>query len=383
MLGLGDERRGSSVEGHESRVVGHESRGPRPETRVPVAILGATGTVGQVLVSRLATHPWFKPVALVASSASAGRSYADAVRWRLPGPVPEEVAGLVTRDSPPADVPLVFSALSAQLAAAIEADLAASGITVVSNASAYRMQPDVPLVIPEVNAAHLALLEQQRRRWPGAIVTNPNCVTAALALALTPLHQAFGLERLVITTMQAASGAGYPGVSSLDLLGNVIPFIDGEEEKIPRELNKLLGTVGTDGITPAGIRVAVHANRVPTVDGHLMTVSAGFRQRVTVSEVNEALRAWRAPAIASKLPSTPARPLVLHERPDRPQPRLDIPLGDGMTVSVGRVRECAVLDVGFVVLGHNLVRGAAGAAVQLGELVVEEGVNGLRSTVDR
>jgi aspartate-semialdehyde dehydrogenase len=338
-----------------------------------VAILGATGTVGQVLVSRLAAHPWFRPVALVASRASAGRPYADAVRWRLPEPIPEAVAGLVTRDSPPTDVPLVFSALSSQLATELEPKHAAQGVTVVSNASAHRMLADVPLVIPEVNAGHLALIEQQHRRWPGAIVTNPNCVTAALALALVPLHQAFGLERLVITTMQAASGAGYPGVPSLDLLGNVLPFIEGEEEKIPRELNKLLGTLGRDGVTPAGIRVSVHANRVPVVDGHLMTVSAGFRQRATANDVSRLLREWRAPTIARRLPGTPRHPLVVHTGPDRPQPRLDCAKGDGMTVSVGRIRDCAVLDVQFVVLGHNLVRGAAGAAVQLGELVAVSG----------
>jgi aspartate-semialdehyde dehydrogenase len=335
-----------------------------------VAVLGATGTVGQVLVSRLAAHPWFEPVALVASSASAGRPYADAVRWRLPEPIPEAVAGLVTRDTSPTDVPLAFSALSSQLAALIEPRLAARGVMVVSNASAHRMLADVPLVIPEVNAGHMVLLEQQRQRWPGAIITNPNCVTAALALALAPLHRIFGLERLVITTMQAASGAGYPGVASLDLLGNVLPFIEGEEEKIPRELNKLLGTLGNDGVTPAGIRVSAHANRVPVIDGHLMTVSAGFRQRATAEDVSRVLREWRAPTSARALPSTPERPLAVHARPDRPQPRLDCAMGDGMTVSVGRIRDCAVLDVQLVVLGHNLVRGAAGAAVQLGELVV-------------
>lgn len=359
---------GLTVDGRESPVEGGESRDPRPGSRVPVAILGATGTVGQVLVSRLATHPWFKPVALVASSASAGRRYADAVRWRLPGPIPADAAGLETRDTPPTDVPLVFSALSAQLSAEVEPQLAAQGVTVVSNASTHRMLADVPLVIPEVNAGHLALLEQQRQRWPGAIVTNPNCVTAALAVALAPLHRALGLERLVISTMQAASGAGYPGVPSLDLLGNVVPFIEGEEEKIPRELNKLLGTLSDDGITPAGIRVSVHANRVPVVDGHLMTVSAGFRRPATAADVSQVLHEWRAPAIAGELPSTPAHPLLLHSLRDRPQPRLDCALGEGMTVSVGRIRDCAVLDVQFAVLGHNLVRGAAGAAVQLGEL---------------
>jgi aspartate-semialdehyde dehydrogenase len=336
-----------------------------------VAILGATGAVGQVLVQRLASHPWFQPVALVASSASAGQRYADVVRWRLPGPIPGEVAGLVTQDTPPTDVPLAFSALSSRLSADIEPRLAAAGVTVVSNASAHRMLADVPLVIPEVNAAHLALLQHQQQRWAGAIVTNPNCVTAALAVALAPLHQAFGLERLMITTMQASSGAGYPGVPSLDLLGNVIPFIDGEEEKIARELNKLLGTIDARGITPAGIRVSVHANRVPVVDGHLMTVSAGIRHRARAEDVRRVLSEWRAPAIARALPSTPSRPLVLHSRLDRPQPRLDCALGEGMTVSVGRIRDCAVLDVQFAVLGHNLVRGAAGAAVQLGELVKE------------
>jgi aspartate-semialdehyde dehydrogenase len=334
-----------------------------------VAILGATGAVGQVLVSRLASHPWFRPVALVASNASAGRPYADVVRWRLPGPIPEAVARLVTRDVLPTEVPLVFSALSSQLAADLEPQLAAAGVTVVSNASAHRMLADVPLVIPEVNPEHLSLVDQQRRRWSGAIVTNPNCVTAALALALAPLHRVFGLERLIITTMQAASGAGYPGVPSLDLLGNVIPCIEGEEEKIPQELNKLLGTPDTHGITPASIRVSVHANRVPTVDGHLLTISAGFRQPATPADVVDVLREWRPSEVASQLPTTPVAPLALHERPDRPQPRLDMALGDGMTVSVGRVRECAVLDVRFVVLGHNLVRGAAGAAIQLGELV--------------
>jgi len=336
--------------------------------RIPVAILGATGTVGQVLAVRLAEHPWFVPVALVGGSRSAGHRYGDIVRWRQAGPVPPSLAQLVVQDMAPRDVPLAFSALSRDVAAGVEPVLARAGVVTISNASAHRMDNDVPLVIPEVNADHLALMHQQAGRWPGIIATNPNCVTAALALALAPLHRAFGLERVVITTLQAASGAGYPGVPSLDLLGNVLPFIEGEEEKISRELNRLLGTLSSGGVEPAGIRVGVHATRVPTVDGHVMTVSAGFQRRVTATEAGEALRRWRPPAEARRLPSTPIEPLALHDQSDRPQPRLDLSLGNGMTVSVGRIRECPVLDVRLVVLGHNLVRGAAGAAIQLGEL---------------
>jgi aspartate-semialdehyde dehydrogenase len=341
-------------------------------SRIPVAILGATGTVGQVLALRLAKHPWFVPVALVGSSRSAGHRYGDIVRWRQSGPVPPPLAELVVQDMVPRDVPLAFSALSREVAAQVEPVLARAGVVTISNASAHRLESDVPLVIPEVNADHLALMHQQAGRWPGIIATNPNCVTAALALALAPLHRAFGLDRVVITTLQAASGAGYPGVPSVDLLGNVLPFIEGEEEKIGRELNRLLGTLSAGSVEPAGIRVGVHATRVPTVDGHVMTVSAGFQRHVTAVEVGDALRRWGPPAKARRLPSTPSEPLVLHVQSDRPQPRLDLSLGDGMSVSVGRIRECPVLDVRLVVLGHNLVRGAAGAAIQLGELAALE-----------
>jgi aspartate-semialdehyde dehydrogenase len=340
-------------------------KGPHPESRVPVAVLGATGTVGQMLVARLADHPWFVPASLVASDESAGRRYGDVVRWRLAGDVPASVAGLIVEHAPPVHVPLAFSALGADIAREVEPQLARAGVVVISNASAHRMDADVPLVIPEVNADHVALLDHQAIRWPGAIATNPNCVVAALALALAPLHRAFGLDQLIVTTLQASSGAGYPGVSSLDLLGNVIPYIAGEATKIPRELARILG--GPE--QPARLRIGVHVNRVPVVDGHLMTVSAGFQQRVSLDEARAALRSWKPAAQASQLPSTPSRPLILHAREDRPQPRLDIGLGDGMGVSVGQLRECGVLDLAFTVLGHNLVRGAAGAAIQLGELV--------------
>jgi aspartate-semialdehyde dehydrogenase len=347
---------------------GLETRDSRPASRVPVAILGATGTVGQMLASRLADHPWFVPATLMASEGSAGRRYGDIVRWRLPGTVPASIAGLIVQDTPPIQVPLAFSALGADVAAVVEPLLARAGVVVISNASAHRMDADVPLVIPEVNAGHLALLQRQDVRWPGRLATNPNCVVAALALALAPLHRAFGLERLVVTTLQAASGAGYPGVSSLDLLGNVIPYIAGEEAKIPRELARIVGAPGV----PADLRVGVHVNRVPVVDGHLLTVSAGFQRRAGIEQAREVLRSWTPDPRASRLPSTPVHPLVLHEREDRPQPRLDIGLGDGMSVSIGRLRECGVLDLAFTVLGHNLVRGAAGAAIQLGELIALE-----------
>ena len=340
-------------------------------SRIPVAILGATGTVGQILVQRLASHPWFEPVALVASERSAGQRYGDVVRWRAPGEIPSRLANLPVLTAVPDAVPYAFSALDAALAREIEPALAARGITVLSNASAHRLEPDVPLVIPEVNPGHLALLDIQRARrgWSGALSANPNCVVAALAVALAPLHRAFTLERLVVTTMQAASGAGYPGVPSLDLLGNVIPWIDGEEAKIGQELNRLLGAYDGEQVRPAGIGVSAHTNRVPTVDGHLVTVSAGFRTHPGADDLREVLREWRPEAPICDLPSTPATPVVLHERADRPQPRLDVHLGNGMSVSVGRIRPCPVLDVRFVVLGHNLVRGAAGAAIQLGELV--------------
>jgi aspartate-semialdehyde dehydrogenase len=344
--------------------------------KIPVAVLGATGTVGQKFVCLLADHPWFELVAVAASSASAGRLYGDAVRWREVSALPPEIAGLTVRECAPI-MPgaILFSALEAEVAGPIEQSFARAGAIVVTNTRTHRMDPDVPLLIPEVNAEHLELIDCQResRGWNGAILANPNCSTAALALALAPLHRAFGIERLFVSTMQAVSGAGYPGVPSLDIVGNVIPFIGGEEEKIERESCKILGTLSSGIVEPAQFSASVHSNRVAVVDGHMATVSVGFRDRVRVDDAVAALREFRGPPRVSQLPSSPTPPIEVEERIDRPQPRLDLNRGRGMAVTVGRVRPCPVLDLRLVVLGHNTVRGAAGQGVQIAELLVAEG----------
>lgn len=345
--------------------------------RIPVAILGATGTVGQKFVRLLDTHPWFEIAAVAASDQSAGRPYGDVVRWRESTPIPERVAGLtVQRCRPPLDGAIAFSALDAAVSQTVEPAFAEAGVLVVSNAGAHRMDPLVPLIVPEVNAGHVALLQGQRRSrgWTGGIVANPNCSTAALALGLAPLHEAFGVERVVVVTMQATSGAGYPGVASLDILGNVIPWIANEEEKVERETRKLLGRLEDGRVVEAEIVVSAHTNRVPVVDGHLEAVSVGLRRRITPEEAIAALEAFRPPPSVAELPSTPARPIEVDRRADRPQPRLDLDRGHGMAVTVGRVRPCPLLDLRMVVLGHNTVRGAAGAAIQNAELLVAEGV---------
>jgi len=337
-------------------------------TRLPVAILGATGTVGQKFVRLLAEHPWFEIAALTASPESAGKAYADAARWREPVPIPERLAGMIVAPSDvPQEVAVAFSALDATAAGPIEPAWARAGAAVVTNASPQRMDPLVPLVVPEVNHGHLALIEAQRREkgWSGAIVANPNCTTAGLVLALAPLHRAFGIERLFVSTMQAISGAGWPGVASLDIVGNVIPFIAGEEEKVERETRKILDA--------PELLASVHTNRVPVDDGHTETVSVGFRRRVTVDAAREAILSWTADPAVADLPSTPARVLEIDDRPDRPQPKLDRDRGRGMTATIGRLRPCPVLDLRFVVLSHNTVRGAAGAAVQNAELLYRTG----------
>ena len=344
--------------------------------KLPVSVLGATGTVGQKFIRLLADHPWFEVAAVAASSASAGKRYGEVVRWREPAALPDAIARLVVQ---PCEAPLpgriAFSALDADVAGPIEQAFAAAGAHVVTNTRNHRMDADVPLLIPEANLEHLALLDRQRevRRWQGAILANPNCSTAALVLALAPLHRAFGLEKLFVSTMQAVSGAGYPGVASLDILGNVVPYIGGEEEKIERESRKILGTLGADGVVPAEFAVSAHANRVATVDGHMMTVSAGFRSRVAPEAALAALREFRASPRVECLPSSPSPPVEVDLRADRPQTRLDLERGRGMAVTVGRVRPCPILDLRLVLLGHNTIRGAAGQAVQIAELLVAEG----------
>jgi aspartate-semialdehyde dehydrogenase len=344
--------------------------------RTPVALLGATGTVGQKFVRLLADHPWFELVAVAASSNSAGRSYRDAVRWREASELPASVGRLPVRDcTPPLPGGIVFSALDADAAGPIEQAFAKAGAVVVTNARTHRMDPDVPLLIPEVNPDHLALVDCQRetRGWSGAILANPNCSTAALALALAPLQRAFGIERLFVSTMQAVSGAGYPGIPSLDIVGNVIPFIGGEEEKIERESRKILGRYANGTVESAPMSLSVHTNRVAVVDGHLMTVSVGFRNRVRPAEATEALREFRGSAQVASLPMSPNPPVEVDERIDRPQPRLDLDRGGGMAVTVGRIRECPILDLRMVVLGHNTVRGAAGQGLQIAELLLASG----------
>lgn len=347
-----------------------------PSSRIPVAILGATGTVGQKFVRLLDGHPWFEVVAVAASERSAGRPYADVVRWRETTPLPDAVARMVVAPSePPLPGRLVFSALDAEIATPIEQAFARDGAVVVTNTRNHRMAEDVPLVIPEVNGHHLDVLPAQRaaRGWTGALVANPNCSTAGLAMVLAPLHRAFGVERVVVTTMQAVSGAGYPGVASLDILDNVIPFIGGEEEKIAAETCKLLGDMTAGVFRHATIAVSAHTNRVPVIDGHTETVSIGFARRVTPDEVHHALLAATPSDLLRGLPSTPDHPIVVDPRPDRPQPRLDRDRGRGMTVTVGRIRPCPVLDVRLVLLVHNTVRGAAGLAIQDAELLVARG----------
>lgn len=344
--------------------------------KIPVSILGATGTVGQKFVRLLADHPWFEIGAVAASSASAGKAYGDAVRWRETVALPDRIASMTVQEcAPPLAGPIVFSALDAEVAAPIEQAFARTGAHVVSNTRTHRMDADVPLLIPEINADHLSLVDRQRelRGWTGAVITNPNCSTAALALALAPLHQAFTVEKLFVATMQAVSGAGYPGVPSLDIIGNVVPYIGGEEEKIERECRKILGTLGPSGVTPAELALSAHTNRVAVLDGHMVTVSVGFRRRVSVDDAVAAMGEYRASPCVAGLPSSPTPPIEVDARADRPQPRLDLDRGRGMAVTVGRVRPCPILDLRMVVLGHNTIRGAAGQAVQIAELLVADG----------
>jgi aspartate-semialdehyde dehydrogenase len=343
--------------------------------RIPVSILGATGTVGQKFVRLLADHPWFEVAAVAASSTSAGKPYGEVTRWRETVPIPASVARLMVRDcTPPLPGRIVFSALDAEIAGPIEQAFARAGAIVVTNTRTHRMDADVPLLIPEVNADHLELLgcQRERRGWKGAILANPNCSTAALALALAPLHRAFTIDRLFVSTMQAVSGAGYPGVASLDILGNVIPYIGGEEEKIERESRKILGTLAGGSVEPAEFKVSAHTNRVPVVDGHMIAVSVGFVQRVSTQDAAAAIQAFQGPARVTALPSSPKPPLELDDRIDRPQPRLDLDRGKGMAVTVGRLRACPILDLRLMVLGHNTVRGAAGQGVQIAELLVAD-----------
>lgn len=345
--------------------------------KIPVGVLGATGVVGQRFLALLEHHPWFEPVWLAASDRSRGKLYAEATAWRLTTPMPARFAGLPLSPADPKQCPvkLVFASTDAASARQLEPALAAAGKIVVSNSSALRMQPDVPLLVPECNPEHLALVERQPSfaATGGYVVTNPNCSAAGLVMALAPLQQAFGLRRVAVVTLQALSGAGYPGVASLDIVGNVIPYIAHEEEKLEQETQKILGRLDGGAIAPADFVVSASCNRVGVVDGHLEAVSVELERKAGLEEVAAALRGFRGRPQELRLPSAPEAPLELLTAPDRPQPRLDVNLGRGMTVSVGRLRPCPLFDYKFTVLSHNTLRGAAGAALLNAELLHAEG----------
>ena len=348
---------------------------------IRVGVLGATGAVGQRFVQLLDGHPWFELAALAASERSAGRRYAEACTWKLATPMPERAAGLVVRPAEPGlECDVVFSALDAAVAGPIEEAFAAAGYAVLSNARNHRMADDVPLLVPEVNAEHAALIAVQRktRGWKGFIATNPNCSTATLVLALAPLERRFGLKAVAVTTLQAISGAGYPGIPSLDILANVVPFIAGEEEKIERETRKILGRLGPGGGAVERLPAVVSATttRVPVVDGHTESVFVTLGSEPGVDAVREALRGFRGPPQERGLPSAPEHPVLVLDADDRPQPRLDIERERGMASLVGRVRACPLLGYKFIVLGHNTIRGAAGAAILNAELLQSQGLLG-------
>jgi aspartate-semialdehyde dehydrogenase len=337
-------------------------------SQLRVGILGATGAVGQRFVQLLERHPSFTVSALAASERSQGKPYREACTWRLPGEMPAAVRDLgVGSPEPPLDCDVVFSSLPADIARQVEGDFARAGYPVISNSSAFRMDDDVPLLIPEVNPEHLALV-----RGDGFIVTNPNCSTIIVALALAPLAP-FGIEAVVVTTMQAISGAGYPGVASLDITDNVLPFIAQEEEKIERETLKILGRLENGRVTPAPFAVSAQCHRVNVVDGHLAAVRVKLARTPEPAELAQAMAGFSGEPQRLSLPSAPARPILVRNEPDRPQPRLDRDAGGGMSISVGRIARDRVLGYRFVVLGHNTIRGAAGAAILNAELLVAEG----------
>jgi aspartate-semialdehyde dehydrogenase len=344
---------------------------------IEVGILGATGMVGQQFLALLATHPWFKVTWLGASERSAGKSYRDACAWRLPVPLLDDVAKMPVNAAVPSGAPkLVFSGLDSSVAGEIEGAFATAGHVIVSNTRNYRMDADVPLLIPEVNGDHLALLKTQAaaRGWKGCIVTNPNCVVVVYAMALAPLRQ-FGLKASIITTLQAISGAGYPGVASWDILGNVIPFIGGgEEDKIEAETNKILGTLNGASVANHPVTISAAVTRVPVHNGHTASVSVALEQRPDTEAIVAAWNGFRGKPQELGLPSAPPQPIVYLTDNNRPQPALDVNRDGGMTVTVGRLRRCPVLDYKFVALGHNTIRGAAGAAILNAELMHREGL---------
>ena len=347
--------------------------------KIPIGILGATGVVGQRFIQMLEHHPWFEVAWLAASDRSEGKPYAEAARWRLKTALPANIAKMKVSPATPEGAPkIIFAALDSAIAAELEPRFAEAGCAVVSNSSALRMQEDVPLVIPEVNGGHIKLIDIQswRKKSGGYVVTNPNCSAIGLVLALAPLQQKFGLEAVMAVTMQAVSGAGYPGVASLDILGNVIPFIKNEEEKMEEETRKLLGQVNGSRVISADFSMSAQCNRVAVEDGHTESISIRLKKKAKAEEIIAAWNSYRAEPQELKLPSAPQHPVVYVEANDRPQPRFDIEMGAGMTTVVGRLRPCGVLDWKFTVLSHNTIRGAAGAAILNAELLKAKGYLG-------
>jgi aspartate-semialdehyde dehydrogenase len=346
--------------------------------RLPVGVLGATGAVGQKFVALLENHPWFELTELAASDRSAGKSYRDATVWRQYQPIPERLKDRRIKPCEPSlDCRVVFSGLDSSVAGEVEENFARAGYIVVSNSRNHRMDDDVPLLVPEINPEHLALIkiQRERRSWPGAIVTNPNCSTIGLVMALAPIHRAFGVKRVIVATMQALSGAGYPGHSAIDMLGNVIPFIGGgEEEKMETEPLKIMGSLDGDGIRFANCRISAHTNRVFVEDGHMECVSVELERKAKPDEVARVLAQFSSLPQELKLPSAPQRPVIVTDERDRPQPRFDRDAGNGMSAVVGRIRECPVFDIRFVVLSHNTIRGASGAAILNAELMKDQGL---------
>jgi aspartate-semialdehyde dehydrogenase len=345
--------------------------------RIPVAVLGATGAVGQRFIQLLAHHPWFEIAAVAASERSAGRPYAEAANWVIPGDPPSWVGEMVVQPlKPDLSARIVFSALPGSVAREIEPAFAQAGYGVCSNASTYRQEPGVPLLIPEVNASHVAMIPGQRaeRGWAGFLVTSPNCTATGIVLPLKPLDDAFGVRKVFAASMQAISGAGYPGVSSLDILGNVVPYIGGEEEKIEAEIRLMLGRMEDGERVEADLVASAQANRVPVLDGHTVCLSVGFEHPPTVEEAVTVLADFRGPDVVRELPSAPEHPILVRFEPDRPQPRRDRDAEAGMAVTVGRVRECPLLDLRFVSVSHNTLRGAASGSILNAELLVASGI---------
>ncbi len=344
---------------------------------IPVAVLGAPGSVGQRFVQLLDGHPWFRVTALTGSPRSAGKRYGEGCHWVLSEAMPAWAARMTIAESDPAalGVSLVFSALPARAARELEPEFARSGALVCSNASAYRAEADVPVLLPEVNPEHVGLLTRQRRSrgWRGAIVTNPNCTSTGLTVTLKALDVNFGVSRAFAVSMQAVSGAGYPGVPALDILDNVIPYIAGEEEKVQAETMKMLGRLEGEAVTPAELALSAHANRVPVSDGHTVCLSVGLESPAGVEAVVDALENYLAPAESRELPSAPRPVIAVRREADRPQPRLDRMTGGGMTTVVGRVRPDPLLDFKMVILSHNTIRGAAGGSIYNAELLVSQG----------